>query len=173
MRIRPCRERDISCVKRWITSERVHDMWCAGRLPYAFQEALFWEKLKEGEAEWDQSAFTAVGDDGEPLGFFCISYRREDNSAFMSQIIVNEKERGRGYGRQMLELALCYAFTIWHVDAVRLGVFENNAPARALYAKVGFHEEEYTPEAFSHGEEKWGRYILCAKKPQENNAKAL
>lgn len=38
MRIRPYRERDISCIKEWVTSKRVHDMWCAGRLPYAFGE---------------------------------------------------------------------------------------------------------------------------------------
>lgn len=167
MRIRPYRERDIACLKEWITSARVHDMWCAGRLPYAFGEEIFREKLKEEEAEFDRSAFTAVGDDGEPLGFFQISYCSRDNSAFMSRIIVKEKERGRGYGRQMMELALCYAFTIWHVDAVRLSVFENNAPARALYAKEGFFEEEYTPEAFSHGEEKWGRYLLCINRPRE------
>lgn len=164
MRIRPYRERDISCIKEWITSERVHDMWCAHRLPYAFNEDVFLQKLKEEETECDKSAFTAVGEDGNPLGFFCISYRREDNSAFMSQVIVNEKERGRGYGSQMLGQALCYAFTIWHVDTVRLAVFENNAPARALYAKMGFQEEEYVPEAFSYGEEKWGRYFLCVRR---------
>lgn len=166
MRLRPCREQDISCLKEWITSERIHDMWCAGRLPYACQQEAIWQKLKEEETEWDQSAFIAVGEEGEQLGFFCMSYRREDNSAFMSKIIVNSRERGKGYGRRMLELALRYAFVIWQADAVRLAVFENNAPARALYAKVGFEEEEYVPEAFSHGTEKWGRYLLCIKRKQ-------
>ena len=47
-------------------------------------------------------------------------------------------------GREMLKLALRYAFDILHVDKVTLGVFENNPAAYRCYTSVGF--QDVTPE---------------------------
>lgn len=55
-------------------------------------------------------------------------------------VIVDDKKRGMGYGKQMLELALEYAFDELKASKVTLGVFENNAPAYYCYKAAGFEE---------------------------------
>ena len=67
-------------------------------------------------------------------------------------VIVDDKKRGMGCGRRMLELAVKYAFEILGVEKITLGVFENNEPAHMCYKAVGFRE---TPT----GEAKFCRFF--------------
>ncbi len=55
-------------------------------------------------------------------------------------IIVDDKRRGQGLGREMLRLALDFAFHILRVRKVTLGVFDGNAPAYRCYERLGFTE---------------------------------
>lgn len=55
-------------------------------------------------------------------------------------IIVDDSKRGMGYGKEMLQLALKYAFEILKVKKVILGVFENNPSAYFCYKAVGFND---------------------------------
>lgn len=72
MRIRPYRKTDASYIREWIADEKVHAMWSAGKLPYGFLENDLENLLAEAEAGYNQSAFTAVLDDGTPVGSFCM-----------------------------------------------------------------------------------------------------
>ena len=56
----------------------------------------------------------------------------------ISFVIVDDQKRGRGYGREMIRLALESAFRIAGAERVTLGVFENNKPAYACYQALGF-----------------------------------
>lgn len=56
--------------------------------------------------------------------------------------------RGRGHGGRMLSLALDWVRAQPNIDWVDLGVFEENAPARALYAKAGFVETGRVEDRF-------------------------
>jgi RimJ/RimL family protein N-acetyltransferase len=49
--------------------------------------------------------------------------------------------RGRGVGERALRLLLALAFDTLDLEVVRLGVFVFNAPAIALYRRVGFVDE--------------------------------
>ncbi|MBO5166628.1 MAG: hypothetical protein IJ405_00800 [Lachnospiraceae bacterium] len=69
MRIRPYRKTDASYIREWIADEKVHAMWSAGKLPYGFLENDLENLLAEAEAGYNQSAFTAVLDDGTPEAF--------------------------------------------------------------------------------------------------------
>lgn len=162
MQIRHYKKEDAIYIRQWITSERVHAMWSAGKLPYGFGEAE-WEELLDTEAkEYNQKVFTAVSDEGVPVGSFCMNHK-QDNSVFMCRIIVDGNVRGKGYGSQMLVKALNYAFTTLGAECVRLSVFDCNMPARRAYEKVGFCVETFHENAFSFQNEKWGRYILKAE----------
>ena len=55
-------------------------------------------------------------------------------------VIVDDSKRGKGYGKEMLSLALKYSFEILKVEKVTLGVFENNLPAYYCYKSVGFKD---------------------------------
>lgn len=57
-------------------------------------------------------------------------------------VVVDDSIRGKGYGKQMLILGLKYAFEIFKVERVTIGVFENNEPALWCYKKSGFVETE-------------------------------
>lgn len=49
--------------------------------------------------------------------------------------------RGRGYGHAAMTLGLDFAFRELNLRRVQLTVFTNNAPALALYEKLGFQRE--------------------------------
>ena len=55
-------------------------------------------------------------------------------------VIVDDAKRGQGYGKEMLKLALEFAFEILKVKTVNLGVFENNPSAYHCYKSAGFKD---------------------------------
>lgn len=67
--------------------------------------------------------------------------------------IGNEVERGKGYGKQAMKLALTYAWNHLNLHRVSLTVFAHNARAIASYRAVGFEEEGRLKDAaFIDGE---------------------
>lgn len=157
MRLRPYRKSDAALIQNWIQTEREHAMWCANRIPYPFEEEAFNRLLKEGEEQWSESAFTAVKDDGTPIGFFGMSVNEGENSGFLRFVILDVRERGKGAGSQMMKLAVQYAFTIANVSSLSLTVFRENQAAARAYGKAGFWEIPCEMDSFSYGEEKWDR----------------
>lgn len=55
-------------------------------------------------------------------------------------ITVGERYRGAGVGRALMEAAEAWARGCG-VERIELGVYESNAPARALYASLGYEVE--------------------------------
>lgn len=55
--------------------------------------------------------------------------------------IGDERNRGQGYGKEALELALQFAFHELNLRRVQLTVFSYNQPAIQLYKKLGFTYE--------------------------------
>lgn len=66
-------------------------------------------------------------------------------------VIVDDSKRGQGYGKQMLTLAIKYAFEIFDAEKITLGVFDNNESAYHCYKAAGFNEngEDTYCELFS------------------------
>ena len=82
-----------------------------------------------------------------PIGFINLVSENIDNILFLDMGI-SENYRGKGYGKELLQLAVKYAFEILKVEKITLGVFENNLPAYWCYKAVGFQDvkaEEYYP----------------------------
>lgn len=44
-------------------------------------------------------------------------------------VIVDDTKRGKGYGKEMLSLAVKYAFEIFKAEKLTIGVFANNPSA--------------------------------------------
>lgn len=53
-------------------------------------------------------------------------------------VIIDHTLRGKGYGKEMLSLAIQYAFDFGKVKKISLGVFENNEAAIKCYEACGF-----------------------------------
>lgn len=165
MRIRPYIEaRDYGYLERWIVDERTHALWCANLIPYPVTKEKLRAFLEKSAAEWTDSAYVATEDEGEPIGFFCYSVNTGDNTGFLKLIVVDSRKRGRGIGKEMLRLALEYAFRITGVEAVSLNAFRENLPARGCYGKVGFVEDSVEENVFAYKEELWSRCHMTAAK---------
>lgn len=74
----------------------------------------------------------------------------------MDFVIVDDTKRGKGYGKEMIKLAIKYSFEIMKADKITIGVFENNLPAYCCYKAAGFKDvktdEDVICELF---DEKW------------------
>ena len=161
MRIRPyipCK--DYEYVSKWIDDERTHAFWCANRLPYPIAQQSFHDFLEKNATDWTDSAYVATENNGQIVGFFCYSVNTEDNIGFLKFVIIDKTKRGKGYGKEMLNLALQYAFQITGAMAVQLNVFKEDTLAKQCYEKVGFIERTIDKDVFSYKNELWSRYNM-------------
>lgn len=157
MRIRPYQNKDFDIISQWITDERSHALWCANLMPYPLEKNSFDALLQEAEERFGDSPFVATTNDGQVVGFFCFSVNLHTNEGMLKFVVIDNTMRNKGYGCEMLKLAIKYAFEIAKVDAVHLNVFPENPGAKKCYEKVGFKERTLTENAFSFKDESWGR----------------
>ncbi len=157
MRLRPYQKKDFDIISKWITEERAHALWCANLTPYPLEKESFDKLLAEAEERFGDSPFVATTEEGKVVGFFCFSVNLSTNEGMFKFVVIDSSERNKGYGCEMLKLAVKYAFEIVKADAVQLNVFPENPRARKCYEKVGFKERAFTAGAFPYKEETWGR----------------
>lgn len=165
MRIRPYIEsRDYKYIEKWVGDEKIHALWCANLVPYPVTKENLHAFLEKTAIEWTDSAYVATETNGKVVGFFCYSVNVDNNNGFLKLVIIDHNLRGKGYGKEMLKLALQYAFEITGVKLVQLNVFDNNAAAKHCYEKVGFIEESITKNVFTYKDELWDRCHMIAAK---------
>ncbi len=168
MRLRPyIPDRDFDVIKYWITDERTHALWCGDRAEYPLARGSFDFFLREIAANNGDTPFVALNDFGRPMGFFCISVSTETNEAMLKFVVVDPIRRGKGVGREMLSLAVKYAFEIAGAESLRLCVFSGNVPAIRCYEAVGFTIQSTDTAAFDFGIEKWDRCHMIKYKTTE------
>lgn len=62
-------------------------------------------------------------------------------SAALGVLIGDNEDRGRGMGREAMDLTVAYCWRHLNLSRLALNVFADNAPALALYRRMGFAEE--------------------------------
>lgn len=161
MNIRPYTPDDADTIIGWSTDKRTHELWCAGRFPYPADSISFNDKVRELR-DTGETPLTAVDDNDIPVGFCCYSLNTANGMGMLKFVIISSEQRGKGYGREMLRLALSRAFEDERTEKVQLNVFSVNERARKCYASAGFTERSVTENAFMFGEEAWGRVNMTA-----------
>ncbi len=164
MRIRPYLNKDFEVISKWIADERSHALWCANLIPYPLEKNSFDDLLIQAGERFNDSPFVATTDEGIVVGFFCFSVNLQTNEGFLKFIVIDDTIRNKGYGCEMLKLAVKYAFDIAKADAVQLNVFQENLSAKKCYQKVGFKERTLTENAFTFKDESWGRCNMIIMK---------
>jgi ribosomal protein S18 acetylase RimI-like enzyme len=95
--------------------------------------------LPQGAATPGHLFFTAETSAGEPVGVLWLNlgHRGASQRAWIYDIEIEADQRGRGYGRALLNAAEreCAARGI---TEIALNVFSPNAPARSLYESSGY-----------------------------------
>ncbi len=167
MRIRPYIEsRDYEKLEKWIDGERTHALWCANLVPYPMTRNSFHHYLENNAKDFADGAYVATERDEDAIGFFCYSVNDEENTGFLKFIIVDTDKRGIGCGKEMLQLALRYAFDITGVALVQLNVFDENFAAKRCYEKLGFVEDHIIKNVFPYKDELWSRCRMIIPKQQ-------
>lgn len=141
-------------------------MWCANLIKYPVGKENFDRVMSELAEKFGDSPYVATTDDGKVVGFFCYSVNLSTNEGILKFIMIDPSQRGKGFGKEMLQLAAEYAFNITKADAVQLNVFSENTRARKCYESVGFKARKTDTDAFYFNDESWDRCNMVIKKEE-------
>ena len=157
LRLRPYLSSDAAAIVSWSEDEAAFRRWSADRFP---AYPITAEDLDRHYRDMAESGvfypFTAF-DDAGPVGHLIMRFTDRDKTALrFGFVIVDPRRRGLGIGREMLRLAVRYAFDCLKAEAITLGVFENNEPAHRCYRSAGFLDmPSRGPAWYPIGNENW------------------
>lgn len=156
LRLRPYKECDAESIVGWIKDEGTFYRWSAGRFGrYPITAEEINKSYKDAAMRDDFYEMTAFDEQGA-AGHLIMRFLDEKKTILrFGFVIVDDERRGKGYGKEMLRLALKYAFEILKVSKVTIGVFENNPAAYACYRSVGFQDASEEMEIYSILGEEW------------------
>lgn len=151
LRLRPYKRCDAQEIVKWVKDEFAFRQWSADRYEHYPISAEDINKQYEDMAEMDWFyPMTAFNEDGI-TGHLIMRFTDEGKQVLrFGFIIIDDTQRGKGLGKEMLKLSLKYAFEILKVKKVTLGVFENNPSAYHCYKAVGFKDTDMTEPEFYH-----------------------
>ena len=135
MTLRPFSINDASTILSWCKDKHAFRLWSADR--YKDFPAKPEDMIEQYEGE-NMYPLTAVMGDAI-VGHIFLRYPTEDRTLVrFGFVIVDDSKRGKGYGKQMLRLAIDYAQQELGVQKITLGVFCDNLSAVECYKSVGF-----------------------------------
>jgi len=87
--------------------------------------------------------FIAKHDDGEIIGMITIGIYNipSGTKVWIEDVVIDETQRGKGYGKELVLFAICFAKSI---GAKKIGLTSspNRVAANKLYQKLGFVKSE-------------------------------
>lgn len=159
LRLRPYKPCDAECIVSWIKDEDDLRKWSSDRFgdyPITSEDINNKYIGNNGDCiESDNFYPLTAFDESGVVGHLILRYTDEEKKVIrFGFVIVDDSKRGKGYGKQMLTLAIKYAFDIFGAEKITLGVFDNNKSAYYCYKAAGFKEngEEMFCELFG---EQW------------------
>jgi ribosomal protein S18 acetylase RimI-like enzyme len=136
---RPAGEADVPAVLRLMTGLYQED----GEVrldPAAAQRAL-----RQLLASPEAGAVWVAEFEGEPIGYLALTYgfslEYHGRDAFIDELYVAPSHRGRGIGREALEVAEA-ACRVRGIGALHLEVERSNVRAESLYRRAGFRDQD-------------------------------
>ena len=121
MTLRPFNINDAPTILSWCKDKHAFRLWSADR-------------YKEFPAQPDEMMEQYKGENMYPL----TAVVEEEIIIRFGFVIVDDSKRGKGYGKQMLRLAIDYAQQELRAKHITLGVFCDNLSAVECYKSVGF-----------------------------------
>lgn len=94
----------------------------------------------------------------------------EKSNGMLGPLLIGEPDlRGKGYGREIVKLAVDFGFNIIGLDEIYLWVFEFNTAAIKCYEKAGFERCQYKESDYKLGDRSWNSIKMKLRK--EDHAK--
>ena len=136
MTLRPFIVNDAVIILSWIKDKTAFRKWSADRY------SVYPPKPEDMLAQYDSDTvfpYTAIDDEGKVVGHVMFRYPEPSRTVIrFGFVIVDDHLRGKGYGKQMLQLAIQKATYEFGAKKITLGVFDNNPSAFHCYESVGF-----------------------------------
>ena len=149
LRLRPYKKCDAKYIVSWIKDEVSFRKWCADRYESYPINADDMNKHYSDFDELDTFFQMTAIDDSGVVGHLIMRFIDEEKKILrFGFVIVDDTKRGKGYGKELLRLAVKYAFEILRVEKITLGVFENNTSAYWCYKAAGFSDVETEEEEY-------------------------
>ncbi|MBQ3285539.1 MAG: GNAT family N-acetyltransferase [Ruminococcus sp.] len=155
LRLRQYKSCDADSIVSWIKDEDALRKWSSDRFgdfPITPEDINNKYLENNGDCiECDNFYPLTAFDENGIVGHLILRYTDEEKKVIrFGFVIVDDAKRGKGYGKEMLTLAIKYAFDIFGAEKITLGVFDNNKPAYCCYKAAGFKEtgEEIICEFF-------------------------
>ena len=141
--IRQATEKDYAFICRLVTSKsEFYRIYPGGSYPLTIEQLSKIAKIR--------SDLSVVIQDDSVIGFANLYNFEANRSAFIGNVIVDRKRRGRGIGKRLVRYMLGLAFDKHRLQTVKISVFSDNISALLLYTDLGFHpyavEERVNPE---------------------------
>ena len=155
MTLRTFNINDASTILSWCKDKHAFRLWSADR--YKDFPAQPDEMMEQYERD-NMYPLSAVAD-GEIVGHILLRFPSEDKSIIcFGFVIVDDSKRGKGYGKQLLHLAIDYAKRELGAQKINLGVFCDNNSAVECYKSVGFRITG--EDAYAIDGEEWKEYEM-------------
>ena len=134
LRLRLYKPSDAETILKWIKDEDAFRKWSTDRYDhYPITAADMNHKYIDcnGDcAEPDNFYPMTAFDESGIVGHLILRYTDKENDVLrIGFVFVDDSKRGMGYGKQMIQLALRFAFDVMKAKKVTLGVLENNPGA--------------------------------------------
>ena len=145
LKLRPFKPSDASVIAGWIHTETELRKWSSdryGSYPITGDDIIDKYLNHNGDCvEPDNFYPMTAFDESGAVGHFILRYTDAEKSVLrLGFVIVDDTKRGKGYGKEMLSLAVKYAFEIFKAEKLTIGVFANNPSALYCYRAAGFTE---------------------------------
>ena len=142
---RPYKPCDAEAIVRWIRDENTLRLWSSdrfGNFPITADDINRKYRIHNGDCSQADNFYPfTLCEDGAPVGHLILRYTDPDRKVIrFGFVIVDETKRGKGYGKQLLSMAVKYAHEFLDANKLTLGVFAHNTAACHCYRAVGFTE---------------------------------
>lgn len=127
--------KDYNLLINWIPSEEFNYLWSGPIYKYPLTEQQIIEHVTRPEV----TPFLLKNND-KSIGYIEL-FQESRTSYRLCRVLIGDKsQRGKGYGKVLVELAIGYAKTVLNAKMLNLAVFEHNKKAINCYQSLGFEE---------------------------------
>jgi aminoglycoside 6'-N-acetyltransferase len=142
IRLRPATIHDVDLLRYW--DEQPHNIAADPNDDWE------WEVELQRHPDWREQLIAEIDD--RPIGFIQIIDPAREESHYWGDVPTNlraidiwigqEQDLGKGYGTQMMKLALAKCFADRTIAAVLVDPLVNNSRAHRFYERLGFYRVE-------------------------------
>ncbi|MBQ8710425.1 MAG: GNAT family N-acetyltransferase [Bacteroidaceae bacterium] len=135
MTLRPFHPNDAETILGWCKDKQAFRKWSADR--YKDFPAKREDMMEQYKGDNMYPLTAVVGEN--IIGHVLLRFLSEDKTLVrFGFVIVDDTKRGKGYGKQMLQMVIKKAKEEFGVQKITLGVFDNNPSAFHCYDSLGF-----------------------------------